>query len=317
MNPFAAIRWRALTLCMVAVIGCDDAGPVRPEVSPRIDDNVHQADYELAQLELADVPWYRWWMDSDADLSRDEDGVPIEQWNGGWHYHPINIAQRGLAYVEMYRNSGDPELLDQAEAFARRLILEADPHRGALYFPYTFDFDLHGIPGETMEAPWYSGLAQSQVVSLLLRLEAITGDTAYAGAAERGARSLLLVANGTGAYTTRIDQDGYYWIDEYPMPEPAGTLNGFMSGVVGAYEYWLVSGDDEYERVVQASLATLKEHIGEYRVPGGISYYDLKYRAQYEAYHWIHIELLRYMALISGDPFFSEMADLFVSDVSQ
>lgn len=66
--------------------------------------------------------------------------------------------------------------------------------------------------------------------------------------------------------------------------------------------------------MLNASLTTIEHYIGEYRNPGGISYYDLKNKFTNANYHDIHIEQLNMLSKITGEPYFKEMADLFESD---
>jgi hypothetical protein len=314
------MRWlresrSALPLLVPAILGAcgDPTGGLAgcgPPVGPP-----HQVDYALVDLP-DDRLWYRGTaLQSFDNYPQDEDGVVLYEYDGQQYYNPVSIAQRGMWFADNYRRTGDTRYLERARAHADRLLLEAHRINGALYLPYAFEFRLHGGT-DLMENPWYSGMAQGQALSLFLRLHEMTGHEPYMDAAHDLMPSFHLLHGEADPYVARIDCEGYYWIEEYPQEISTGTLNGFIFGVWGVYEYWRATGDEGAERLVKASLATLKRYLPDFRVPGEPSLYCLKHRAQYELYHTIHIQQLEYLHRLSGDPFFPEVAELFLSDAS-
>ena len=271
-------------------------------------------DYRLVDLP-DDSLWYRGTaLQSFTDYPQDEDGVIVFTYDGERYYNPVQMAQRGMWFGDNYRRTGDVRYLERSEAHARHLIQIGLDVDGALFFPYRFNFRLHGNPDQVMQAPWYSGMAQGQALSLFLRLHQMTGRDEYRVVADRVLASLSHLRSEGGPYVSRIDCEGYFWIEEFPMEVSTKTLNGFIFAMYGAYEYWRATGDEEAERLVLASLATLKRYMEEYRVPRSPSYYCLKHRAQYPLYHNIHIEQFGYVRRLSADPFFEEMADQFAAD---
>lgn len=271
-------------------------------------------DYEPALLDESQL-WYRGTaLQSFDDYPQDEDGVVVNEYDGGIYYNPVSMAQRGMWFADNYRRTGDERYLERSEAHARRILLEAHEIDGALYLPYEFDFPLHGNPEQLMEAPWYSGMAQGQALSLFLRLHDMTGREEYRDAADRLMPTFFRLHGDVDEFVARIDCEGYYWIEEYPMEVSTETLNGFIFALWGVYEYWRTTGDEGAKQIVRASLATLKHYLPEFREPGEPSYYCLKHRAQYPRYHRIHVRQLEFLDRLSGDPYFSEQAELFASD---
>lgn len=309
----------SISLLLASVVGACDTAPTEPGERTEPEGPTSMVDARALDAELVsldgELPWYQWWAGSVSGFPADSDGVIVFEMGGERYYHPVQIAQKGLAFVHQYRLRGDSVWLDHAQRFARRLLLEADTVQGGLYYPYRYDFDLHGIPGETERAVWYSGMAQSQVLSLLVRLYEITADRTWLDAAGATAKTLVQLRGANETWVSRVDADGYYWIEEYPMDDPARTLNGFMFATLGAYDYWRLTGDADMERAILASLATVRHYMPEFRVPGAISRYCLKHGQQLLYYHGVHIEQLRYMEQISGDPYFGAMADSLASDV--
>lgn len=295
--------------------GCDS--PAAPPELPLCEPPVGPppvVDYSLVDLPDS-LMWYRGTaLQSFDDYLQDQEGVVVYVYDGRWYYNPVQIAQRGMWFGDNYRRSRDPRYLERSEAHARRLIDDAVEVEGALYFPYHFNFRLQGNAKQVMESPWYSGMAQGQALSLFLRLHEWTGREEYREAADGVMASFSRVYGDTYPYTTRLDCEGYYWIEEYPMEVSTQTLNGFIFAMWGVYEYWRATGDEEAERIVRASLATLKRYLPEFREPGRPSYYCLKHRAQYPIYHTYHVQQLLYVHRLSGDPYFEQMAGEFDAD---
>jgi len=57
------------------------------------------------------------------------------------------------------------------------------------------------------------------------------------------------------------------------MDVPDNVLNGFIFGLFGLYEYWMLTKDPEAKFYIDASLTTLQDKLPLFRNPGGISYY--------------------------------------------
>jgi len=86
----------------------------------------------------------------------------------------VRQAQDGLAALESYRLNNDPSQLAQAKLDAQRLLDRKVQRDAGYFFPYPFDFALHGNTANTIRAPWYSGMAQGLTLSLFSRLADVT-----------------------------------------------------------------------------------------------------------------------------------------------
>jgi len=253
-------------------------------------------DYET--LELTDPSGIRLW----------RYGNSVEE-----YYHPVAIAQDCLRALNAYEKTGEPRFLYYTSFTACFMADNAMKIDDTIYFPYDFDFRLHGDPDDLMVAPWYSGMAQGQWLSVFVRLYYLTGYDRYLDIARKIFNSFNRF--GEDIFTVFINDENYYWISEYPDPlEPNYTLNGFIYGLYGLYDYWWVLSDEASGILLCAGLHTLRDHISAFRVPNGCSYYCLKHKVQCTTYHLIHIEQLAYVSEICGDSFFLEMSDLFKAD---
>ena len=129
----------------------------------------------------------------------DQSGIPMLNYHGniGVRYNPIAIAQWGLGSYNLFCRT-------RGEEFRRNLVLAAEwlctsleaNQDGVPVWSHNFDWEYR----ETLRAPWYSGLAQGQGISLLLRAHAETGDQRFVDAASRAFQSFL-ASVGAGGVT--------------------------------------------------------------------------------------------------------------------
>jgi hypothetical protein len=238
--------------------------------------------------------------------------VPYLIINGAVSYHPSYIANNALVYEDSWEKSRNPVYLDGLKNWTHALLERSDTlEDGAVFARFDFAFALHGDKEETLPVGWHSGLTQGMMLALMVRTAKITGDSVYADAADRIFRSL---SQTTSRRVAHIDSANYYWIDEYPLPQSDLTLNGFAYAVRGLYEYWQWKKTAESERLLREALSTLKHYGPQFRDPGKVSVYCLVHRLPVPTYHPIHIELMRDMYRITGDPAFSLLADQLAAD---
>ena len=247
----------------------------------------------------------------------DAQGIPMLDYRGalGMQYNPIAIAQWGLANYNRYSETGE-------EAYRLKLLKAADwlcqnleqNDRGLWVWNHRFDWEYR----DTLKAPWYSGLAQGQGVSLLLRVHVLTKNAAYAVAAERAFIPLTrLIADGGVLF-----EDGHknLWIEEYLVNPPTHILNGFIWALWGTFDYWLARADARARDIFDRGVTTLLTNLEKYDT-GYWSLYEqsgtrLKMLAS-PFYHRLHIVQLRVMAQLTGEPRFEDVAQRWESYARQ
>ncbi|MDO9590482.1 MAG: D-glucuronyl C5-epimerase family protein, partial [Microcella sp.] len=143
--------------------------------------------------------------------------------------HPVAQAQYALATLESYRLSGRNRDLKQSIVNAR----DARRRGRNGFAPYTFDFALHGEADNTIHAPWYSAMAQGQLLSLASRLDDLTSDTQFAAFARELFETLAAEyrhdALPDSPWVTFVDAEGMLWFEEYAGDvEPMRVLNGHL-----------------------------------------------------------------------------------------
>lgn len=244
---------------------------------------------------------------------------------GGPYDHPVGQVQFGLGCIASYRTETDPArkavFLARAKAQADRLIEKHVEARGAWWFPYPFPFThaVHG--GVSYEAPWYSGMAQGEAISLfvqLAQLDAVSSEdrAAYMAAAEGAFASLQVVDDGY-PWAVNVDSAGYLWIQEYPGAEPGSgdyTYNGMVYAAFGLYDYACATGSQAAADLYDACATTIARYFPLLRNPKWCSFYCQTHRIPAYTYHQHHIELLTQLGWQTGSPDFADHVDRLVDD---
>jgi hypothetical protein len=173
-----------------------------------------------------------------------------------------------------------------------------------------FDWDYR----DTLKAPWYSGLAQGQGVSLLLRAHAYAGGLGYQHAAEEAFVALTRPIAEGGVLFEDDKQD--LWIEEYLVDPPTHILNGFMWALWGVFDFRLARKDASAKAVFDRGVETLLRNL---------SRFDTGYWSLYEQsgtrlkmlaspfYHRLHIVQLHVMFKLTGDRRFAAVAEKWES----
>jgi len=239
----------------------------------------------------------------------DSNGIPMLDYRGviGLQYNPIAIAQWGLANYNQFCETRDEFRAHKTLWAANWLCdhLEQNPH-DLWVWNHHFDWDYR----EILKAPWYSGLAQGQGVSLLLRAHAHTGENKYLQAAEQAFAALTRpIAEGGVLFE---DAENNLWIEEYLVNPPTHILNGFLWALWGVFDFWRARADTSAKEIFDRGVETLVRNLRRY--DGGYwSLYEqsgtrLKMLAS-PFYHRLHIVQLRVMANLTGARVFAETAD--------
>src|SRR5215467_11296403 len=191
----------------------------------------------------------------------DSDGVPQLDYRGaiGRQYNPIAIAQWGLANYNLFCETADVNCRQKIMRAADWLSshLEQNSH-GMWVWNHQFDWEYR----DNLKAPWYSGLAQGQGISLLVRAHRETRDQRYIDTAQRAFQSLTRTVESGGVLFT--DTRGDLWIEEYIVNPPTHILNGFIWAAWGVYDYYLATGEPAAKNLFDQSVQTLVNNLERY-----------------------------------------------------
>lgn len=305
-------------IIITIVLGCSEENRIyEPPPLKTFDDAIHLS---VPMLEIDDnhLPNVGYSLETVHTLipPYDADSIEMYEYRGGVYYHPVKMSHRILNFINSYNATQDSTLLFRAEKYAAKLLELGLFEDSAAYLPYYFRFAVHADSANTMAAPWFSGMAQGEFLSILCRLYKITGKEKYLDYAGFIFKSFLRLKDENDKWIVRVDQDNYFWIEEYPHQyHPGRTLNGFITAVYGIYEYARLTDGDEPKYIYELSLTTLKHYLPQYRRAGTTSYYCLEHLHPADSgYHDLHISMLGYLYQFSGDMFFLEMQTFFEAD---
>jgi hypothetical protein len=276
-----------------------------PEVNSRAT-SIRLGDYYMQFREKADYAGHY-----------DGGGIPMLDYHGviGLQYNPIAIAQWGLANYNRFSITADAACAQKTLKAANWLAasLEQNP-RGLWVWNHHFDWEYR----DTLKAPWYSGLAQGQGISLLLRAQTIVpsdeDNSRYNTAADKAFVSLTTPMSEGGVLFE--DAEKNLWIEEYLVSPPTHILNGFIWALWGLLDYWLARADASAKQLFDRGVQTLLFNLPRYDT-GYWSLYeqsgtDLRMLAS-PFYHRLHIVQLRIMSIVTGNSSFAAVADRWQS----
>ncbi len=238
----------------------------------------------------------------------DDNGIPLLDYRGrlGKQYNPIAIAQYGLGNFNQFHKNG-------SGARRRRFLRVADwltenleeNGAGLKVWHHHFDWEYR----DTLRAPWYSGLAQGQGISVLVRAAQDTGEARYQEAADKAFEALVTPVDKGG--TLFVDREGRKWIEEYIVEPPTHILNGFLWALWGVRDYASATGNEKAGRLFEDCVETLKSNLARFD-SGFWSLYEqsgtgLKMMAS-PFYHALHIVQLQVMHWLTGEEIFQKYA---------
>lgn len=239
----------------------------------------------------------------------DENGIPQLNYRGkiGVQYNPIAVAQWSLGNYNLWKQNNNKEnykkFIKGANWLLDNLKLNSkNVHVWQHHFEWSYK--------ETLTSPWHSGLAQGQGLSVLCRAYNSTNNEKYLNGIENVYKSFHVDVKDGGV--TFTDKNGDIWIEEYIMEnQPTHILNGFIWGLWGIYDYWLITKNDDIKIVFNSYVKTIEKNIMEYD-NGYWSLYELSNlkinMIASTFYHKLHIVQLEILYKMSGKKIFANIS---------
>jgi hypothetical protein len=238
----------------------------------------------------------------------DSRGVPMIDYGGtvGVQYNPWAVGHFALAVFHKFLQTGDAHYHAWFLALADWFVTSRQLHPpNAIVWAYNFAYP----PG--LKAPWFSALAQSVAVSVLLRSYLWTGNSKYLETAQ-GAFQAFTLDVSEGGVSVR-DSNHYLFFEETIPVRIYHILNGFISSLWGVYEYYVVTQDHQARVLFKEGLRSLEYYLPQYDV-GWTSLYSLSHlrsgsRLKDVAspfYHELHVKQLDVLYRLSGCALFAE-----------
>lgn len=238
----------------------------------------------------------------------DRDGVPMLNYRGtiGLQYNPIAIAQYGLGNYNLFARTGDLLRRQRFLTAADWLLSHRERNRAGLsVWNHHFDWEYR----TTLKAPWYSGLAQGQGISLLVRAHQETGDDRYLKAATESFQAFQTTPDKGGV--TYVDRTGNIWFEEYITFPPTHILNGFIWASWGIFDLYLATANATAKDLFAKAMQTLSQNLPQYDVGFWSLYEQSGTRMRMLAspfYHSLHVTQLNVLYALTGNDVFRHFA---------
>jgi hypothetical protein len=262
--------------------------------------------------------WFNQYWSSTATLLgvdhclRDKDGICVLVKDGKTYNHPVVQANDGLYSLSLYAQSGDSTYLTRAEAEANRLVSYKTVYENAWWYPYEFNFVEYGQSQYTLKAPWYSAMAQGEILDLFTQLYKLTGAATWKADAASTFTSFLdpwTTSKGTKPWVDRVDSSGYLWLEEYPTNLNDDVINGADFAIWGVVDYANEFHSSKAAYLASGALTTMLHAIGLVHHHNWIVGYSVSHPTdEIPAYHVIVTEQFLTFAEITGASVFARIA---------
>jgi hypothetical protein len=241
---------------------------------------------------------------SDIKYMTDDAGVPLVDYGYidgvyiGVQRNPVTIERKALQYYEAYEKGYE----EDRQLFlncADWLVNNSVQYKSCAVLEYEFPWSYGN-----MTPPWRSGMAQGMALQVLIKAHSLTHDEKYLDSAEK-VLALFFVDVEDGGVTLKQGSDGW-WYEEYADEGSVQTkvLNGMMFAVVGIYEYYEYTGDEDAQYLLDEGIKALKNELSCYD-KNRYSSYDILGNPS-RKYHEIHIQLLERLYNITDEEIFKQ-----------
>jgi len=238
----------------------------------------------------------------------DENLIPVVPYEFGDYYNPVTTTHTALGFYRDYMNFGGEEdrlgFLNNAEW----LINQSDSNWYLLY-KFPFKHAHHEMPG----TGWVSSMAQGGALAVMCRAYLFTDDDRYLNAAKGFFQTLY--RNGDSFWCIVVDENGYYWHEEYPNEDFCHVLNGMLYSLWGLWDYYVLFNDSFALTLFLAGVRSIADNYPIWNVEGvNGSRYCLHYKDTTGVYHPLHIALLELYLKWFEIPEFRDAINLFTSE---
>lgn len=170
--------------------------------------------------------------------------------------HTVNACHYALFCYDEFKTTGD-------SAFYKGFMDQVRYLRDTANYD-TVDGDKIGYPYNSifhdLKPPFYSALAQSEAICVLIRYYALTKDKEVLPMLVK-IKNFMIAPQEIGCGTMSITPEGHVWYEEYPnSKQERQVINGFLLTVIAFHEYCQLFPDDKETReLYKESIQTVKE----------------------------------------------------------
>ncbi len=240
------------------------------------------------------------------DYPFDDNGIPRVYMGKkfGLQYNHVTTVQYGLWNLQQYSENKNEKYLHNVQKIVHWLVDNFKTwQNGTSAWIYDYDLDFYRL-----KAPWISGMAQGQGISLLLRYCRLISEERLLEITKE-AFQVFLNPVARGGVVSHFP-DGSLVFEEFPTNPPSLVLNGHVFALLGIYDYSVFWQDKTAKELFQAAVNGLKNNLNRYDT-GFWNFYDLHPTRRLASlmYVKVHVQLLHILASLTEEPFFKDVAD--------
>lgn len=240
----------------------------------------------------------------------DDQGIPVLDYTGeiGKQYNPCASSQYALGWFQLWRRGKYENARKIFFELADWLCATQALEDGKGYWLYHFDMDAYGVT-----APWKSGLAQAQAVSVLCRAVKFAEDD------DCKARYEKALTCGFSGLIENVDEGGLLltegqdvWIEEVVAARRAAILDGCMFALFGVRDYADLTNSTEAEKVFEDGCSTIVRYLPTFDLgywSRADLYQDNPPPPASQFYHNLHVNQLKVLYALTGEDEFLRYAE--------
>lgn len=234
----------------------------------------------------------------------DIDGVALRKSDS--IYFPTLIIRTALTSYYEWQETDSPKAIEVFKAqinWLSKNFYECEEKYGFWVFTnYSNEYKLP--PG------WTSVMSQGMGIGVCLMAYNVTKDENYLRIADLALKGFFVPVENGGF---KRNLNGKIWFEEYPTINPSITLNGFIFGIAGLYNFYQNSQNEQINSLFNESVRTLEENI-EMFSGAFTSYYSMKapFHFAKDSYHKIHTFQLAWLYEVSQLEKFKVLSQYFL-----
>jgi heparosan-N-sulfate-glucuronate 5-epimerase len=231
----------------------------------------------------------------------------------GNQYNPIDISHKSDKFYNDYINNGNKTAKQYFLKYINWLLDNSIKTDNYSFIVYNYSFPVYNL-----KPPWFSAMAQGEVIPRFLNAYQITGDKIYLINAKNALNVLFIEIHDACrcGVTYKIPEKGW-WYEEYPNVSGNGpkVLNGMMFTLLDVYKYYNFTKNPSALYLFNQGKKGLINEINNYDKNGTYSSYDKYHGYAPIGYHKIHVCLLDKLYDVTKETIFKNYYNKWVKNI--
>lgn len=241
----------------------------------------------------------------------DSNFMPVMRVDSTDYRNPVYMSNAAFYFYQLYQQTNEEHVRDR---FLRNADwLKTNQNNGYYHYPFAWrhygETETGGLSIVEFEPGWVSGMAQGQALAVLSLAYEMTRDSSYLKAASDVFETFRRNAGSNWIFA--LDDDGYYWLEQYPSADFCHVLNGSLFGLWGVWNYYVITGDNRALAIFKAGTRSVVDHIRSWNIKGENNSLYCRHRAPGKVYHGIAIGQLEAYAAFLDLPVLARAAESF------